>query len=245
MKPRVAFFDFASCEGCQLQIVNLEAELLDVLSVVDVVEFREAISDRSDNYDIAFVEGSITRQADEERIKKIRERAKLLVAFGACASTGNVNCMKNYGNLEEHRKFVYGDKWKGYDTYEARPIDAVVKVDLKINGCPINAQEFTSIVKSLLLGKQPEIPNYAVCVECKAKENVCFFEKKQICLGPIARAGCGAPCPTEGVPCEACRGFFEAMDMNSFKTTLKEHGVNESGLKYRLRLYNGYSEMAK
>ena len=92
-KPRVAFFDFAGCEGDQLTVINLEEQLLDVLKHVEVVSFREAMKEHSDNYDIAFVEGSCTRRADEERLKKIRASAKIVVAIGACATIGGINAL--------------------------------------------------------------------------------------------------------------------------------------------------------
>ena len=109
-KPRVAFFDFASCEGCQLQVINLEEDLLKVLEAVDVVTFREAMKEQSDDYDIAFVEGSITRKSDEERLNEIRGHAKVLIALGSCATLGGINCLKNFHEQEYVKKLVYGDK---------------------------------------------------------------------------------------------------------------------------------------
>ncbi len=84
MKAKVAFFSFSSCEGCQLMFLNLEDELLDILGHVEIVNFREAMKEvTSDTYDVAFVEGSITTHYDIEAVKKIRENAKVLIAFGA------------------------------------------------------------------------------------------------------------------------------------------------------------------
>src|SRR4030067_3491032 len=129
MKPRVAFFDFAGCEGDQLQIANLKEELLNLLGQVEVVSFREVMKEHSDNYDIAFIEGSCTRLQDEDRLRQIRKNAKIVVAIGSCATIGGINCIRNYKDLEEVRKTVYGDKAKLFDTYAARPIDAVIRVD--------------------------------------------------------------------------------------------------------------------
>ena len=172
-KPRVAIFDFACCEGCQLQIVNLEEEILDLISAVDVVEWREAMSEKSHEYDIAIVEGSITRPEDEEKLWLIRSRAKILIAFGACATIGGINKLKNNFDLDEVKKCVYGDDASKphLHTEMTKAIDEVVEVDYKIPGCPIEPKEFTAIVRALLIGKNPEIPEYPVCVECKAKGN--------------------------------------------------------------------------
>jgi sulfhydrogenase subunit delta len=183
MKPKVAFFDFTSCEGCQLTVVDSLQTHLDLLNVVEIVQFREAISERGEDYAIAFVEGSITRESDEERLKKIREQAAVLVALGACAHIGGVNAIKNLAPLDDVRKYVYGDKAEWYATYAARPLSAVVKVDAFIPGCPIDREEFIRVVKAALLGKKPPIPDYPLCVECKLKENVCRVPQRRLLFG--------------------------------------------------------------
>jgi coenzyme F420-reducing hydrogenase gamma subunit len=245
MKPKIAFFDFASCEGCQLQVVNLEAEMVDLLGAVDIVQFREAMTEKSDDYAIAFVEGSITREKDIPRLKKIREQAAILVALGACASIGGVNCLKNFQPLEEVRKYVYGDKAGWYETFPARPIDAVVPVDYYIHGCPIHKEEFLKVAKSLLLGKKPEIPTYPVCVECKRAGNVCVFELGMTCLGPVTRAGCGAWCPTYQDGCVGCRGLIPDPNTNAEKDVLKKYGLTVEQAIGQFRIFLGYSEVAK
>ena len=134
MKPKVAFFDFAGCEGDQLQIANLEEELLTLLGQVEVVSFREVMKEHSNNYDIAFIEGSCTRLQDEDRLKQIRKNAKIVVAIGSCATIGGINCIRNYKDLDEVRKTVYGENARLFDTYAARPIDAVITVDAYVHG---------------------------------------------------------------------------------------------------------------
>ena len=137
MKPKIAFLEFTSCEGCQLEVLNLTAEeLLDLLGAVEIVNFREAITNRSDDYAIAFIEGSISRESEIPRLQKIREQAKIVVALGACACIGGVNCLKNHMPMEQALKIVYGDAAKYYDTIPARPINAVIPVDYYIRGCP-------------------------------------------------------------------------------------------------------------
>ena len=244
-KPRVAFFDFTGCEGCQLQVINLEENLLKLLEVVDVVSFREATKEHSDDYGIAFVEGSITRRSDEARLKGIRTNAKVLVSLGSCATLGGINSLKNSQPEEYVRKFVYGDKASQYETYPARPVKAVVPVDFEIPGCPINRKEFATVVKALLLGKRPEIPNYPVCVECKMAGNICVFEKRMTCMGPVTRAGCGACCVTEGSFCWGCRGFVNNPNVDSQREILAKHGLTVQDVLKKFRLYTGFSEVAK
>ncbi len=244
-KPRVAFFDFASCEGCQLQVINLEEDLLQVVGAVEVVSFREAMKGHSDDYDIAFVEGSITRHSDEERLDGIRRCAKVLVALGACAAFGGINCLKNFHDQEYVKKLVYGDKALLYETYPARPLKAVVPVDFEIPGCPINRNEFAMVVKAFLLGKKPEIPNFPVCVECKMAENICVFEKGMTCMGPVTRAGCGACCVTEGSFCWGCRGLVDDPNADSQRDVLATHGLSVQDVLGKFRLYTGFSEVAK
>ena len=243
MKPRVAFFDFASCEGCQLTVINLEDEILDILDKVDIVNFREAISDQSDEYDVAIIEGSITREHDKERLEKIRERAKVVVALGACATTGGLNALKNLKPISIIKETVYGDKASYYETLDkAYPISAFIKVDYFVWGCPIDKNEFMEVFRSILLGKKPEIPNYPICVECRLKENICVFEKGMTCVGPITRAGCGAICPTHGSGCEGCRGYLDNPEVNAEKEILKKYGKTVDDIISDMNLFNAYKE---
>jgi len=240
-KPTVAIFDFACCEGCQLQIVNLEEELLDLISVVRPVEWREAMSEKTDGgFDIGIVEGSITRPQDEERVKEIRKRCKILIALGACATIGGVNKLKNRFDMEEVRRVVYGDAadMPHLTTYPTKAVGEVVKVDYRVEGCPINPKEFVYIVRCLATGVEPVIPNYPVCVECKMRENGCRFEYGEICLGPITRAGCDACCPSSGAWCFGCRGFVDDPNVNAAKDVLEKYGKTIEELKSRMWLFN-------
>ena len=245
MKPKVAFFDFTGCEGCQLQVLNCEAEIVDILAAVDIVNFREAKTEREDNYEIAFVEGSITRESEIPRLRKIRDQASVLVALGACACLGGINCLKNFRPMDEVLKIVYGEAAGYYDTIPARPIDAVVPVDYYIRGCPISKDEFLKVTRALLLGKKPEIPNYPVCVECKMAGNICVFDKGMTCLGPVTRGGCSAWCPSKGNACEGCRGLVDDPNTDSEKNILEEHGLTVEQVLSKFRLYDGYLEVAR
>jgi sulfhydrogenase subunit delta len=242
-KPKVAFFDFASCEGCQLTVVDSLQTHLDLLDAVEIVNFREAATLDGWDFDIAFVEGSITRPKDEERLKRIREQAKILVALGACADTGCVNALKNLQPPEEVRRYVYGEHADWYETYAARPLSAVVKVDAVVPGCPIDREEFVEVVKALLVGKKPPVPDYPVCVECKLKGNVCIFHVGGICMGPVTRAGCGAICPTYGDGCEGCRGIISHPNENAMEEVLDEAGLTVDDIMHYFTMFNAYREV--
>ena len=238
--PKVAFFDFTSCEGCQLSISEMEERLLDVVGHVEIVNFREVADVRRDDYDVAFIEGSISRESEIPRIKKIRDNAKVLVALGACASLGGVNAMKNRMPMEECRRIVYGDAEVGADTIPARPIRAVVPVEYEIPGCPIDKEEFLSFLKALLTGQAWTPPNAPMCVECRLKENVCVFEKGRFCLGPITRSGCGAICPSNGDGCEGCRGLLDKPRENAEVEMLKKYGLTLEQALERFTMFGAY-----
>jgi len=247
MKPKVAFFDFACCEGCQLQIANLEEDIVGVVELVDLVEFREVLTGHAPAYDIAFIEGSITRPQDEERLKDIRNRTKILVAFGACACTGGVNKIKNLRNLETVQQEVYGKDWNQphLATAPTKAVDEVVKVDFYVHGCPINRAEFVSLVKDIALGKTPRIPDYPVCVECKLRENECLYDLGKFCLGPISRAGCGAICPSNKAGCEGCRGVVTNPNKNAMHDVLAEHKLTVEDILEQFSMFAIKPEVKK
>ncbi len=225
-KVKVAFFDFASCEGCQIELTNLgDTVFLGLLEHIEIVEFREVMKETtSQRIDIAFIEGSFTREADRPRLESIRARANVVVAYGSCAATGGINALKNHQT--DYREFVYGKdaEMPHLDSFQAQPISAAIQVDLAIPGCPIDQAEFARIVSDVLHGKAPTVPNYPVCVECKLRETVCRYQSGDHCLGLVARAGCGAPCPADGVPCEACRGMVDSPNQPALLQVLMEKG---------------------
>ncbi|KXA90093.1 NADH:ubiquinone oxidoreductase [candidate division MSBL1 archaeon SCGC-AAA259A05] len=245
-KPRVAFFDFAGCEGDQLQIANLEEKLLDLVEIVDVVSFREIMKEHSDDYDIAFIEGSATTPLSEKRLKKIRKEADTVVAIGACATIGGINAIRNHQDFEKVRERVYGDETDLYESWEkAKPVDAVIDVDYKVHGCPIDRDEFLHVVESLVRDKEPNIPNYPVCVECKLNENVCAFERGEFCVGPITRAGCNSCCVNEGTICWGCRGMIDNPNENAHEEVLEEYGLTPEEIIKKFNLYFGWQREAK
>jgi coenzyme F420-reducing hydrogenase gamma subunit len=244
MKPRVGIFSFTCCEGCGLAVIECENELLDVLSLIDLVEWREGLSEKADppELDIALVEGSISTHADEQKIRQIRERAKVLVALGACAHTGGLNSLKNKYGMNEVKRMVYGKAGEQFDTIPARPLSAVVQVDLTLPGCPIDREEFLSVVRDVALGKTPKIPDYPLCVECKKKGNVCVFFRGMFCMGPVVRAGCGAICPTYGDGCEACRGYVDNPNTQAHEETLKEYGLSVNEVLLHFDMFNSFDK---
>ena len=244
-RPKVAFFDFTSCEGCQLTVVDSLQTNPELLQAVEIVQFREAMTEKGEDYLVAFIEGSCTRQSDEARLKKIRAQAGVVVALGTCAHMGGVNALKYLRPIEEAQKYVYGDKGGWYETYDARPIEAVIPVDFAIPGCPIDRDEFIACVKAVLLGKKPFIPDYPVCVECKLKENVCNFHRGNVCLGPVTRAGCKAICPTYGQSCEACRGFITNPNDNAMRSVLAEHGMTVDDITTMYTMFTTYQVREK
>jgi coenzyme F420-reducing hydrogenase gamma subunit len=242
-RPKVGFFELSSCEGCQLQLLNNEATLLDFLNLVEVVHFREGMSERGDNYDIAFVEGSVTRKDEIARLTAIRKNAKILVALGSCACFGGVNQLKNrFRDLEWVKKEVYGDF--PIETMEVHPLADFVQVDLEIFGCPIKKEEVERIVTDLVVGKTVRHPEYPVCMECKANENICLFELGEPCLGPITRAGCDAWCTSNRRGCWGCRGPAEGANLKELEKIMHTYGFDSETILDRLECFGGFAAFA-
>jgi coenzyme F420-reducing hydrogenase gamma subunit len=242
-KPRIAVFSLTGCEGCSLAILELEDELLDILGVVEIVNFREAMTERAWDIDIGFVDGAVSTPEDVEEIKHFREACKILVGIGACACLGGINTLKNRQDESGYRRYVYGDRAKWFDTLQAKPISAYVRVDYELHGCPMVKEEFLKLVKCLLIGRPFKVPDYAVCVECKKRGNPCLYEQGIMCLGPMTRAGCDAICPSFGAKCEACRGLLGKDVLHAAGVNLCERfGVTLDEVYDELRLFGAYQE---
>jgi len=242
-KPIVAFFGLTCCAGCQLEILNQEDKLLDILRAIELVQFRMGSSATHDGpYDICFVEGSVTNEAELEKLKELREKSKVLVAMGACATTGGVNAIRNGLNIEELKQSVYGDASHIKTLPEILPLKKYVKVEFELQGCPINGEEFVELVKALLSGSTPREKNYPVCVECRLKENICLMKEGELCLGPITRAGCGALCPSVGFPCEGCWGPVPQANVDSEIVMFSEMGASFDTVVRKFRMFNAGSE---
>ncbi len=243
LPPKVGFFELTSCEGCQLQLLNDEERLLDFLALFTPVNFREAMDERGEDYEIAFVAGSVTRDDEVARLQKIRARAKKLVAFGSCACFGGVNQLKNrFPDPDWARQRVYGDF--RLESGPARPLEAVVPVDLKIYGCPVRKEEVERLMTELVLGKSPTVPRYPVCMECKARGNLCLFELGEVCLGPVTRAGCQAWCPSGRMSCWGCRGPSEPANLEELAAVASRFEIAPERLLDRLECFGGFAEAA-
>ena len=239
-KLKIGSFDFTCCEGCQLQLANHESTLPAFLELLDIRNFREISSERHDDYDIALVEGSISREDEVERLKTIRDNAKVLVAFGTCACFGGVNSLKNNYPLDETVRVVYGNQ--PVETMPVKKISDIVKVDLSIPGCPVSKEEVERIIVGIATGSPIHLPKYPVCVECKQHLNTCLFDLGEICLGPITRAGCDAVCTTGKTACLGCRGPAEDINFPSFMELVSEKKLNLQDLDEKLGFYNCFEE---
>jgi sulfhydrogenase subunit delta len=246
MKPRVAFFDFTGCEGDQLQIINLEEKLLKLVEIVDIVSFREATSAHNDDYQIAFVEGSISTDHDAERLEEIRSNADTVVALGSCATIGGINAVRNTQDFDTVQKRAYGDDADRIDSWEdAKPAAEVIEVEYEIPGCPIDKDEFLRVVTDLVQGREPSLPKYPVCLECKLNENTCAFLREDICLGPVTRGGCDAVCVSEGTRCWGCRGLIDNPNENAAFDVLEEHGLSVEEVTEFYNMYFGWQQTAE
>ncbi len=243
-KPKIAFFDFACCEGCQLQVANMGEDVLDILSAFDVVEWREVMSEKWDKkYDIAIVEGSITDEHAIERIKRIRKRTNILIAYGSCATIGGVNGMKNNFELDDIRKYVYGEDFELFPTELTKAVHQIVKVDYFINGCPVYIPEFVTVLKAVIQGIPYYVPDYAVCVECKLNENVCMYARGITCLGPLTRAGCNSWCINNGNICYGCRGMVSNPNEKSAQDILAKYNIPVEFIMNKMNMYNKCREI--
>lgn len=239
-RPRVAFLELTSCEGCQLQVLNHEGTLLDFLSLVEVTDFREAMTERSDEYDIAFVEGCVSRSEEVARLRQIRRNARTLVALGSCACFGGIPRMRNrFPDPGLLAREMHGDYPVATGT--VRALDEIVTVDLKVYGCPFPKEELEKVVLHIALGKEIETPRHPVCFECKAGGNVCLFDLGELCLGPVTRGGCNAWCPANRFGCQGCRGPADDANLDSLRAIAKEHGFSGEDLADRLECFGGFT----
>lgn len=242
-KPKVAFFDLACCEGCQLQVANLGEELIDLLGYIELVEFREVMSEKwSGEYDLAIVEGSVTNTEAVNRAKEIRKRSKLVMAYGSCAVTGGINGMKNRRPMEDGLRDVYGDKAADYETVPTMPLKDVIHVDYSVPGCPIYPPEFLNVLKAALGGMDYTLPDHAVCVECRFNENECLYERGITCMGPVTRAGCNSWCLNNGNKCYGCRGLVSNPNVKGAGDIMTKYSLKPELILRSFDMYNGAEE---
>jgi sulfhydrogenase subunit delta len=247
-KPSVGIYGLTGCAGDQLALLNCEDELFAITGAVDLKFFPMAMTgnDEDSPLDIAFVEGAVVQPEDEQMLRKLRDRAKLLIALGTCAAWGGVQAMKNEIPRAELKRKVYGLRGEGFETITAAPLAHFVKVDLAISGCPVEKGQLLQAVAALLHGDVPRLPNYAVCTECKMAENPCvLIETGQLCLGPITVAGCNARCPSHNRPCIGCRGPVDEANVSSEIKVLKEKEFTWADIQNRLRTFAAEADSLK
>ena len=221
-KPRIAVYKFSSCDGCQLKILNLEDELLDLAAAVDIAYFLEATrSVQPGPYDLGIVEGSVTTPDEAERIQQIRRDCKTLITIGTCATAGGLQALRNFANVKEYANQVYAHPEYLETLATSTPISAHVKVDLELWGCPINKYQLVEVIGALLQKRRPALPQFPVCLDCKRRGNTCILVLGVPCLGPITQSGCGAICPAYNRGCYGCFGPLATTDPQPFIPVLR------------------------
>ncbi len=243
-KPKLAVWKFASCDGCQLSLLDCEDELLEAVGEVEIAYFLEASRDVIPGpYDISLVEGSITTPHDAERIHKIRKVSKYLITIGACATAGGIQALRNFKDVKEFISIVYANPSYIETLNKSTPIADHVFVDFELRGCPVNKYQLIEVISALLNKRKPNIPTYSVCVECKRNGNVCVMVAKGTpCLGPVVQAGCGATCPSYGRGCYGCFGPKETPNVFSLTEHFSKIGLKSADIVRILRNFNSYAE---
>jgi len=239
-KPRLAVWKFASCDGCQLSLLDCEDELLAVADAIDIAYFPEATRGTvSGRYDLSFVEGSITTADDAERIRDVRQRSRKLVTIGACATAGGIQALRNFSDIKEYTSVVYARPEYIRTLATSTPIADHVPVDFELRGCPINKRQLLEVISAFLKGRRPSTPPHSVCVECKLKDNVCVMVAHGTpCLGPVTHAGCGALCPSYNRGCYGCYGPMETPNTHSLSQQLSGLGMDKQTLQRVYRNFN-------
>jgi sulfhydrogenase subunit delta len=243
-KPKLAVWKFASCDGCQLSLLDCEEELLAVTGAVEIANFPEASrAVVKGPYDVSLVEGSITTPHDAERIHKIRRVSKLLITIGACATAGGIQALRNFKDVKDFVTAVYANPQYIETLGKSTPIADHVFVDFELRGCPINKYQLLEVVNALLNNRRPNIPEYAVCLECKRKDVVCVMVADATpCLGPVTQAGCGALCPSYRRGCFACFGPKETPNTTSLANKFAEMKMTEDDILRAFRGFNAFAE---
>ncbi len=240
-KPSLAVFKFASCDGCQLQLLDAQGKLLEIADRVRIDHFLEASSRVVPGpYDVGLVEGSISTAHDVERIREVRRQCRYLVTIGACATAGGIQALRNWGRVDDFLGAVYASPEYISTLETSTAIADHVPVDFELRGCPIDTGQLVELITALVLGRKPHVPGHSVCVECKARGTVCVAVAKGIpCLGPVTHAGCGAICPAHDRECFGCYGPAEAVNLVSLTGFYEARGTPRDELTRLVRSFNG------
>jgi sulfhydrogenase subunit delta len=240
----LAVWKFASCDGCQLSLLDCEDELLPLAGVLDIAYFLEAgKTDVRGEYDLSIVEGSITTTSDAERIRAIRARSRRLVTIGACANAGGIQALRNFGSVEEFVALVYASPQYISTLATSTPASAHVKVDFELHGCPPDKGQLLELISAYLNERAPALHSHSVCVECKRRGNVCVTVAHGTpCLGAVTHAGCGALCPSYDRGCYGCFGPMEAPNAAALGAWMTEHGLAERDVVRLYRTFYGFTD---
>ena len=242
-RPRLAVWKFASCDGCQLTLLDCEDQFLSIVGAVNIVYFPEATRTMEPGpYDLSLVEGSVTTQHDAERIQEIRAMSKTLVTIGACATAGGIQSLKNWADVDEFISIVYAHPEYIESLSTSTPISDHVDVDFELRGCPISKDQLIEVIDAFLVGRKPNTPTHSVCVECKLRGAPCIMVAHGTpCMGPITQAGCGAICPAYNRGCYGCFGPSESPNIESLRQAWQSIGVDDADLVRALRTFNAYA----
>jgi coenzyme F420-reducing hydrogenase gamma subunit len=244
-KPKLAVWKFASCDGCQLSLLDCEDELLKLAEHIEIAYFMEASKKAEFGpYDLSLIEGSITTIEDAKRIQEVRKQSKHLVTIGACATAGGIQGLRNFQNVKDYLKLVYPNPEYISTLSTSTPIAEHVKVDFELQGCPINKYQLLEVCRSFLLDKKPNIPRVSVCVECKERGNTCILVSEGVpCLGPVTHAGCGALCPSYNRGCYGCYGPKESANPKPLTNWFEnELNIPKRQTLHLLRNFNANAE---
>jgi coenzyme F420-reducing hydrogenase gamma subunit len=243
-KPKIAVFKFASCDGCQLSLLDAEDELLIIAGAVEIANFPEA-SRRvlKGPYDIGLVEGSITTPHDVERIRQVRKSCKVLITIGACATSGGIQALRNWKDVKEYTRLVYASPEYISTLDRSMPVGSYVHVDFELRGCPINKYQLLEVLNAFLNHRKPNIPAHSVCMECKLRGTVCVMVARGVpCLGPVTQVGCGAICPAYDRGCYGCFGPMENPNPAALGKRFAELGLTRHDIMLAFRGFNAYAE---
>jgi sulfhydrogenase subunit delta len=238
-KAKLAVWKFASCDGCQLSLLDCEDELLAVAGAIDIAYFPEATRGvMRGPYDVSLVEGSVTTPHDAERLHAVRRQSRTLITIGACATAGGIQALRNFKDVREFTQAVYASPEFINTLATSTPIKAHVNVDFELHGCPINKHQLLEVLMAFLNKRKPNTPAHSVCVECKLRGTACVLVRGIPCLGPVTHAGCGAICPAYNRGCYGCFGPMETPNTVSLSRKLAECGMDERDLH---RVYSTFN----
>jgi coenzyme F420-reducing hydrogenase gamma subunit len=243
-RPKVAVFKFASCDGCQLSLLDAEDELLILAGAIEIANFPEA-SRRvlKGPYDLGLVEGSITTPHDVERIRQVRKQCKVLIAIGACATAGGIQALRNWKDVKDFTRIVYASPEYISTLDRSMPVGSYVHIDFELRGCPINKHQLIEVINAFLNKRKPSIPTHSVCMECKLRGTVCLMVARGIpCLGPVTQAGCGAICPSYVRGCYGCFGPMENPNTPALAAHFHELEESKADIMLAFRGFNAYAE---